>query len=219
MKVLIISGAGIIAGTHFYNEFLKELIGLKKFKKDSDFPEIVLYNYPFSSIKNNGELDEVEGKKELEAILDRFPEFNYVVIACNTFHVLKLDNSKILSLPGHVLAEIESIAERTKKVLVLCSSYSREKKLFDNKDVVYPSSDLNLLMDRIISSNIYSLNSYTKEDFEQLNEFIKNKNITHLIVGCTELSLIDWENIVEIPVIDSNKLIIKNLISKIESKE
>lgn len=219
MKVLIISGAGIIAGTHFYNEFLKEIIGLNKFRKDSDFPEIVLYNYPFTSIQNNGQLDEVEGKREIEAILNKFPDFDYVVIACNTFHVLKLESNKVLSLPGYVLKEVESIAERSKKGLVLCSSYSREKKLFDNENLVYPSSDLNLLIDRIISENIYSINHYKKEDFAEINEFIKSEKITHLIVGCTELSLIDWKNIVEIPVIDSSKLIINKLISEIERKE
>lgn len=218
MKVLIISGAGIIAGTHFYNEFLKEIISLQKFRNDSEFPEIVLYNYPFSSIKNNGVLDELKGKEELEAILEKFPEFDYIVIACNTFHVLKLSNNKILSLPNHVLVEFESIQDSVKKGLILCSSYSREKKLFNNDNLIYPSSEINLLLDTIISENIYIIKEYKKEQFNQLNEFIKNKNITHLIVGCTELSLIDWEKIVEIPVIDSNKVIINKLISKIKGK-
>jgi aspartate/glutamate racemase len=218
MKVLIVSGAGIIAGTHFYNEFLKELIGLNEFKKDSDFPEIVLYNYPFKSIKNNGDLDEVQCNEELEAILDKFSDFDYVVITCNTFHVLNLKNNKILSLPGHVLEEVENIKDVNKKGLVLCSSYSREKKLFDNENLIYPSRDLNFLVDKVISANIHSINHYKKEEFTQLNDFIRSNNITHLIIGCTELSLIDWKNIVEIPVIDSYKLVIDSLISKIKGK-
>lgn len=214
MKVLIISGAGILAGTHLYNQLVKGIVELKKFNQDCDFPEIVLYNYPFESIESNGNLKEDLAKKELEKIINKFSDFDHIIIACNTFHTLSLSSTNILSLPGTALDKLNKI--NNKKSLVLCSAYSKEKELFASKDVVYTNEEISIYIEEIISKNIYSYNKYEKEDFKKLNEFIKNQNISHLVIGCTELSIIDWKNIVDIPVIDAVELVVNDLLNKLK---
>jgi aspartate/glutamate racemase len=217
MKILIVSGAGILAGTNFYNKLIRGIIELDKFKKDSDFPEVVLYNYPFKSIQENGQLDEVSAKTELEEILGKFSDFDHIIIACNTFHVLDLGVKNLLSLPVYALKGFND-NQLFKKGLVLCSAYSREKKLFNNENLLYPNIELNKFIDKVIHENIYSYNQYKKEQFKELNEFIEKEKVTHLIIGCTELSIIDWKALVDIPVIDGGESIINNLLKKLEGK-
>lgn len=219
MKILIISGAGLLAGTHIYNELIKDVLLNFHYQTDSEFPEIILYNFPFKSIDNHGYLNEELALIEISSILKKFPDINKTIIACNTLHLVKLDHSSLIPLPKVIIDEFNKSFKSHEKGLVLCSEYSRVKNLFSHSNLQYPSSSINVFIDSIINNNIgFYYKNYVKEDFNELNAFIKNNNISYLLVTCTELSMMPWCKFVDIPVLDSAKIAIQHVIESLKKE-
>lgn len=215
MKILLISGAGLIAGTNLYNYLIKKIIDLGVFYKDSDYPEIILHNHPFKGINEYGEINYSLAKDELESIVSRYPNMDSIIIACNTLHLVKLDIPNLLNVPQTTINYFEKIKKHNKKGLVLCSKFSRENNLFENNNLHYLPNNLSIKIDEIIKENIAKPNHHKKESFTFINEYISENNITHLIIGCTELSIMNWSKFVSVPVLDTGKLAIESLVFKI----
>lgn len=215
MKILLVSGAGIIAGTHLYNYLIKKIMGLGLFAKDSDYPEIILHNHPFKGINEYGELNYSIAKDELDTIVSRYPQMDAILIACNTLHLIEMSYSGLVNLPKITMNYFDIIKKENKKGLVLCSRFSRENNLFNNKGLQYLPDNLSHQIDEVIKENITNPKNYKKEQFSLLNEYINKGKFTHLIVGCTELSLMNWSKLVSIPILDTGKIAIDSIVFKI----
>lgn len=215
MKVLIISGAGLLAGSHLYGQLVQRLASHPQLEKDSDYPEIILHNYPFQSIDEQGNLNTTLARKELNKVLQTHGDVTHVLVACNTLHLLGLKQIKgLIHLPEQALLEFENVASK-KKALVLCSEYSRKNDLYYHHEIIYPNSQLAHMQDMLISKNITGFHNPTHEEVSLLHSVIESEGITHLIIGCTELSMIKWQRLVSIPVIDSVEVALNKLMNDI----
>lgn len=218
MKILIISGAGLLAGTYLYNTLISEIVSHCKIESDDSYPEIILYNYPFKSIGYNGFLDKELAKLELNKIYNLFADIDIIILACNTYHLLNIHPDNLLSLPEIVKKSFKEINFLGKKGLVLCSKYSRDNNLFNEKYLEYPSIEISETFDEIIKKSISSNVLLTANDFLVINRYIKENKITHLIIGCTELSMLLIEQFCDVQVLDSAKLAIKEVVNQILEK-
>lgn len=218
MKILIISGAGFLAGSNLYTRFVKKLSEKIIFKSDSEYPEVILHSFPFSEIDEEGNLG-VKIEVELNKIMALHSDVDRTIIGCNTMYLLsrKLTGSKgLLSLPELSIKKFEACKNKNKKALVLCSKYSVEKNLFNSPDVIYPSKELQEICSGWIDKNIHRKSEPSKKEMNFLLNEIIEKKITHLIIGCTELNELDWKPISVIcSILDTTEVAMNKVIKEI----
>lgn len=208
MKILIISGAGFFAGNHVYSKIVQSLKSVS-FQKDCDYPEIVLYNYPFRSIDFFGKLDKSLAQKEVDSILNQISSVDKVLIACNTLHLIELNHDGLISLPKGLLSVVNDWGDE--KGLLLCSQYSMEQGLFNHEKLAYPDNNMLNIANKLIESKISNKDVCLMDYKDVFDEYIKKHKITRLVIACTELSMFNWGEIVDIPVLDSTDIAIEKL--------
>lgn len=218
MKILIISGAGFLAGSNLYARFVRRLSERVSFTSDSDYPEVILHSFPFSEIDEEGNLGQ-KIELELNKVISVHSDINKTIIGCNTMYLLanRLINVKgLLNLPELTIKKLEDSEVANKKALVLCSSFAAKHNLFSSPYVVYPSKEMQKICNSWIDKNIHRKNEPSKEEMNFLLNEIMEKKITHLIIGCTELSELDWKQIKIIcSVLDTTEVAIDKIIKEI----
>lgn len=190
----IIGGAGPMAGAILVEKIIK--LCQKKYgcKKDSDFPLIILYSFPFSNmLKKNLLLKESKKiAKELKKSLLFLEKFTDITaIACNTLHLF-LENFK----PKKQFINLIEIAKKklkNKNNLILCTSASKKNKIHKNLgNIFYPKNQK--FIDNFINKTLKT--DPSKKSCEKLKKFLlqekqKNKMIDNIVLGCTEFSLLN----------------------------
>ncbi len=214
----ILSGAGAKAGYRMYESIL---FGFNKnLHSDSDYPNIVMSNYPFSCLSSTGVVDKALAKKELKTALLPLSQCDKIIVSCNSFHPYLnfLHASRLISLPGCALAAFNASRLPNKKALLLSSSsFKGDFAPYSNKNICLMDSKVEALCNKIISQFIKNKSKVsTSLLFKELSAQINANGYTHIIVACTELSLIDWSSFTKtnnVKIIDSAQESIKSLLN------
>lgn len=218
MKILIISGAGFLAGSNLYTRFVRRLSEKVNFTSDSDYPEVILHSFPFSDIDEEGNLGE-KIELDLNKIINIHRDVDKTIIGCNTMYLLAdrlLSVKGLLNLPELTIRKLEASDVTNKKALVLCSSFAAKHNLFSSPYVVYPSRKMQSICNSWIDKNIHRKSEPSKEEMNFLLHEIMEKNITHLIIGCTELNELNWKPInIICSILDTTEVAMDNIINEI----
>lgn len=217
MKILILAGNGALVGASFYNDIIQTLHKTCNKIYDNEFPEIILYNLPIN-LNYKGELDNTDflEKKLLEFNL---LNIDYLFVLCNSLsNIIEsiIDNDNINY-------KFVNIIENTKnkinnKSILLCSNFTKNKKLYGNQNIVYINDDEQIVIDEIID-NILKGNNI-KILFEKLTNFLSIYEENNIILGCTELYFIkELFDSNKYNVFDSLTLYKDNLINLINTKK
>jgi aspartate/glutamate racemase len=176
----IISGAGPMAGISLMTQIIKYCQAHGAWR-DRDFPEIRLFNIPFSEMLEPG-YDPVTVRTELDkALRELESSSSYIVIACNTLHLFLPERpvNGLINLVDLMKAKIPSgntplvIASKTSAVNNL------HGKLLNIPCEYWNPEESQHLIDTILAGRSINL------DF--LFELGKSRVV---ILGCTEYSLI-----------------------------
>ncbi len=209
----IISGAGAFAGLNLYSKLLNKF-STPGTSLDKDFPQVILHNYPFSSIDQSGVVCPNLAKKEIEKSLQPLASCDKIILACNSLHNY-INDSRLMSLPLIGLQQFNQSNNTDKKALILCSESSKKQKIFGDYDsIVYQSDNLSKIGEEVILRKISGIKfnelSYMNSVFKEA----KTIKATHVIVGCTELSMLNWNKFPYPPyVLDCVDLIIEEAFS------
>lgn len=187
----IVSGAGAFAGLNLYSKLLKRF-STPHISLDKGFPQIILHNYPFSSMNQRGVVLPTLAKKEIEESLKPLISCDKIILACNSLHKY-INDPRLMSLPLIGLNQFKKSNSTCKKALVLCSESSKQQKIFGEKNsIIYQSDYLSKLGQEVILKKISGIKvnelSYMNSVFNEANTI----KATHIIVGCTELSMLNW---------------------------
>ena len=186
----IIGGAGPMSGLLLF-QFIIEICQ-KKYNchNDEDFPLILLLNFPFSDMLKTPKESIIA--QELQNSFAKLQGVEIIGIACNTLHnfLPKVKDKRLIDMPKETDKHISK-----KETLILCTTTSKKKKAYS--DSIYlnekDQNTVDEIIDRILKGNI------TKEDSNFLEKIIEtniktNPKIESIILGCTELSLINHKH-------------------------
>jgi aspartate racemase len=197
----IIGGAGPMASCRLYQLIIEQCQQNYGCFADADFPRIIIDSYPFADM-----LSDTARKKnkqilvqQLQGCFDQLVKqgANVIAIACNTLHTLIAD----IILPPQV--EFIHITDTTKayskkcnlsRLLILATATTITQKLYqsdgnnDSKCIVPNEHDqvvIDTIITDILSGNISQKNSLL------LNAVVERYNADGVILGCTELPLLN----------------------------
>lgn len=135
---------------------------------------------------------------------------DFIVMPCNTLHVLlpilrKETKLEVLDL----IEEVKKELRQYKKVAILCTTKTRQEKLYDN--VIYPTEQEQKKVSEIIIRIIRK--QHTEEDKQYLLHLIEkliNDGAEKVVLACTDLAnLVDHKQ-----AIDTAKILIESIQRK-----
>jgi len=199
----ILGGMGPYASANMYRLIVE--IGQKEFKaeQDNDFPPMILYSLPLDGFDETGIVDKrlvleqlVKGSKKLQQA-----GCDFFVIACNTVHYFQDELRKNIGIPLLSIID-ETVTEvkrgNIKKVGLLTSDSAASLKLYINKleklgikSIRANSEEQKELNDLILEVMRGHLTDRNKERLLALAESLTKRGAQAIIIGCTELPLID----------------------------
>lgn len=226
MKMLgIIGGAGPMASCQLYKLIIEECQKNYKCKTDQDFPNMTILNYPFANMLTSGATikNHLFLEKQLKSCIDQLinQKMDIITIACNTLHVFlpKItipSSSKII----HITQEVSKFAEETnlKKILILATPTTIKYNLYKNSNIkfLHPNEKEQIIINKIISNILAG--KITIKDRNLLKNIIKNYDIDGIILGCTELTLLNEKYSINIDssfkILDSLKILAKAIVKE-----
>lgn len=227
-SVGIIGGLGPETTSEFYMNIIK-----KNSKQNSNHPKILIHNVP---IPFSLEEDIVKNSKNEEKLLPLLIEgldilqdkVDFIVIPCNTAHIFIDDvrrKSKVpvLSIIEEVVNEVKN--ENLKKVGILATSKTIEKKLFDSKLItnnircVKPNkSDQNRISEIIQLILKGNKSNKLKSELLDIVNKLKEKGAEAIILGCTDLQLLLKQKNSTIKLIDTMGVLADSIVREINQK-
>jgi aspartate racemase len=191
MSIGILSGMGAAAGAYFYSSLIREY-QRRGAHKDSDFPEVFLYNLPFNGTSENGIESEDRFISDLQkgvALLNNYG-VSYIVITCNTAHsYLDRLDSQASFVNMVKLAQDEC---KGYSFGVICSRTAREMNLY-SQATFHVTDEQQILVDSIIQHEIEGTYPEKWYDWNILVSIIVSlvqRGSERIILGCTELPLV-----------------------------
>jgi len=207
-RVGILGGMGPMAGVHIQ----KRIIELTPATKDQDHLEVICYTNPSvpnrgtSLAKDNGEtfVTAVEASlKVLEAAGATF-----AIIACNTCHAYfdrfqKATSMRLISLVESAVGHVKEL-EPQGNILVLSTYAARKEKIYEN---VFAKEGLKVTelteaeaieVDAVvygIKSQMIKLDQAALKLAEIIKPYLSS--VTALVLGCTELSMLPKNIVIE----------------------
>lgn len=178
----IVSGAGPMAGALLYQKAIEKLQAQGCFR-DEDFPEILVYNYPFSNMLE-GTLEQATIRGQLEkALVFLGQTVDVIYIACQTLHLF-LPRARLKALKVVSLLDLVDEAVRPhSKLYVVASKTSCENKLHET--YLKPLCEC---LD--ITKSEAAIVSILKGKFPSL-DWIEQASFKHpVLLGCTEYSVV-----------------------------
>lgn len=193
-KIGIIGGAGPLAGSTLFNQIIHLFQKERGAHNDSDFPEIFLINYPFSSMMNSF-TNAKQIEEQIQICVDKLALFgaDIGVIACNTLHhfskTTNWNNIQHISIVD--VAVEHAITFFSENIMIAGTKVTREAKLYDRKDLrsSYPTKNDQLIFDEIIHNVLTGKTS--KDDASRIEQIIAKYPQKTTILACTELSVLD----------------------------
>ncbi len=202
----IIGGAGPMAGTLLTKKIITNCQKVYGCINDYDYPKVILLSYPFAEMLKPNTVLQEESKvsQQLKEALDFLIDSgaDYLGIACNTLHGF-LDGACCGDQLINLIKETQLYFSEHKfsKVLVLCTSTSVQKDVYDFSSKQLPNSKDQEFVDGVIRRVLSG--TFSIQNSQQLKAFILSKveeepNIDGILLGCTELSVLLDEFPIEI---------------------
>lgn len=190
-RIGILGGAGARAGARAFDLLIGECLK-RGARKDSDFPQVVLFSMNSAGMDETGVINSDEFRCDLQRGINvlRRADCSRILIACNTAHIFHSDlqrgspDTEILDMPTMALAACDS-----KPIGVLCSRSAREVRLFGN--VIYSTDACQSRIDTVIGRVISGWGSEPDRlrVLEAANK-LRDQGAKSIILGCTELPLV-----------------------------
>jgi aspartate racemase len=205
----VIAGMGAAAGVKCYDLLVKEC-QKQGASKDSDFPKIIIYSMNSNAMDESGVVNEDQYKKDLLQAAWRLDSCNVdvLIIACNSAYAYWDDLSNV----GIKILNMPELAARacSQKYGVVGSRTTKKYRLYP--DAIQTTDDEQDNIDRIIKNAIAG--RLTAKDHIDLFMTIKalgERGAKQVIIGCTELSLMNMSMSKDAEIIDSMQMTIKEL--------
>jgi len=219
MKTLgVIGGMGPQASIRFMELVINSCTDDFGVRENAEFPRIILSSLPAPDLIANRENEKKAGDMlEQEAITLEKAGADFLVMTCNTMHVLssRITNSvsiPFISLIDTVVSQIK--LKKVKRTGLLGSMTTMTSDLYLNPldnagiEVIRPDiGEMNEVVDCIL--NVLSGDSSLEERsvLKRVIENLQDRGAQSVILGCTELPLLIDHSDVEIPVFDSLRLL------------
>ena len=199
-KIGIIAGIGAAAGVHFYDLIVKACQA-KGAVNDNDFPEILIHNISASGTSEKGITDDYEILLQLLSSVKFMNKcgVDVIAIACNTVHVHfgKLQENSEAEIINMIEVTADSVKD-CKVVGILSSSTTKETKLYESAltkrsiNVIRTSVSQQERIDALIGKAIAGkIGTDEKHELRYLAYEMKQQGAEKVILGCTELPLIE----------------------------
>jgi len=188
----ILGGAGPLAGACLLERVLTLSGSLYGCYRDADFPKVLFINFPFSEMLF-GQIDSAQLRLEISGCLKQLRDngAHVLAIACNTLHAFldeEEDLSDLIHLPKEVCREIPP----SEVPLVLCTSTSARCALHERFfPCVYPDPETQAEVDRIIDQILKGADR--RAITQEFLEIVEGQSARTIVLGCTELSLLNKE--------------------------
>lgn len=221
----ILGGMGTVATRHL----MQKIIEMSKAKKDQDFPEFILYNYPqipdrTEAILNNSKKPAkflVKGLKKLEAA-----GASPLIMDCNAAYAFNKEiagkiKTRTISLVDETAKRLAKKRPHAKKIGIMATTGTLKAKLYEKslakyancREFVYPNQKE--IMEIIYGKKgIKANNKKQSKKISKILSGLAKKGAQAVIVGCTDLSVLISEKNSKPAIIDSTTtlagIIIKN---------
>lgn len=185
-KIGIIGGAGPSAGSLLFDRVIEIFQKTYGCTKDSEFPYMLLLNFPFADMLTSGMNERLIEDQLLDCF--QFLEKNDIAIAaisCNTLHAFLPQLSPKIQLV-HMVEETQKRVNEYEglRPLVLCTSTSSRKKLHEEYfPCTYVDEKLQPILDRMIAD--ITLGAELQPISDELSNILPDIPI---LLGCTEFS-------------------------------
>lgn len=216
MKTLgIIAGMGPETSAEFY----LKIIG--KFRKVDkiNYPKILMYSVPVPFSLEQGIIQNKKDEKEFlplltEAIRILSKESDFIVIPCNTVHILLEDLRKYSRVPLLSITEEVKKVVGNKKVGLLASSKTVKSGIYNSLNLVLPDKQEEIA--RVICRLLN--NKKEEKDRKFLVDLIKDfkkKGCEAVLLGCTDFQLLISSKDSALPLIDSLDILTDACVKKL----
>ena len=241
----IVGGVGPLAGLDVFKKIIEETT----VQKDQDHLPVLLMSYPHLIVDRTEYLLGKVATNPGYALANIIKQLvnngaSVVAIPCNTAHAApifslieeELEKAKISVKILHLVKETVNHIKSTSpnaKVAVLSTTGTRNTGLYKNLlidanlEVVEPNAEWQHRVHEAIYDKQYGIKAFSSPVKEKalvefhgsMDELLK-QNVTHIILGCTELPLALPSAVYKgIPLIDPNRIIARALINAIDPKK
>jgi aspartate racemase len=195
----ILGGMGPQASNKLYELLIKKTTRYTNAAIDEDYPEIVLLNVPVPNfISDKTKISQAKNMLIKRTKLLEQAGCTINGIACNTIHLILPElqantNIPFVSLPKLVAAKIDDAGYR--RVGLLATPTTLKSQLYDQEltevELIRPNGKLVGYVEDIIYKQLAGeLTKGEQKVFRQnVDKFIRLKNLEAVILGCTELPL------------------------------
>lgn len=197
----IIGGVGALASADFLFKFLSKYARDNRVTSDYDFPKISYLSSSIPGVSNRGVCNRGRVKKWLSSAIRLFitQKTDLIIAICvsitNILDEINLPKRiKLLSLARITNEYLNSRKFSGKSILVLCSeSTSKVKPFYSSNCLVYyvdrsDQKKINIIINSIISGDFKNKQILFKKILEKYKA-------NFILLGCTELSLLDFGNL------------------------
>jgi aspartate racemase len=216
-KIGIVGGADPAASCLLYKKIIATCQEQYHCVNGSEFPEIVIINYPFTHglLVDDARRHEQILVYQLQYCIDKLVEcdVDIIAIACNTLHLFL----KKVSLRGKEMVHIvQSILDEVgvMRPFVFGSQATVFHKLFGGEEIVSPSSADQEVIDKIIE-HIHA-GHLIADDSKKLIAIVQarylQQSFDSIILGCTDLSVLHERHPISL-VVDERILFIADSIN------
>lgn len=205
MKLGILGGMGPLATVNFY----KRLVEKTPAKNDQEHIDTLILSH--ASMPDRTEV--IEGGSSLELIgavksdLKIFEAANceFIAIPCNTFHyfydeVIKYTDIEVLNMVRAAVAVAEEIFKAGARIAVLGTKGTIGSKVYEREidktsliNVELEDEIQNVLMNAIYDVKATNVLKQPEVD-DVIEKLFEDGRVDGLILACTELSIIDYQN-------------------------
>lgn len=181
IKFGIVSGAGPMAGLALYHNAIKNLQQQGCYQ-DADFPEIILYNYPFSNMLDGNGNNPIVTQQFEQVLLFLSKTVDVIYIACQTLHLF-LPKERLLQLKVVSLLDLTDSASKVyEKLSVVASRTSYENDLH--------GKNLKTTCEYIdVDRSEHAIVAILKGETPDLSWIEQASRINPVLLGCTEYSV------------------------------
>jgi len=222
----ILGGMGPEASVYFYHLLIQ--IAQEKYKavQDTDYPPVVIYNMPLDDFDETGIRDSESVRAQLVTGVQKLEAFGarYIVIACNTVHRFHAEMQAAVSVPVlNIVSETaaEALRRGYKKVVLLTSEDTNRSGLYRDacEKIGLATISVGNEEQQKLNEIILHVMAGTQgpADVRTADEILKRieANADAVLLGCTELPLAIREGDLDIPVLNSNRVILEAVLAKV----
>jgi aspartate racemase len=195
-KIGIIGGADPAASCLLYQKIIDECLLRNDCNNGSDFPEIIIINYPFTRGMSASSAHATKNIliDELQKCVDKLVlcDVDIIALACNTLHFfvshLRFHDKKFVSI---ITATCDAISKvpRT-KTLLLATETTIKAHLYQQKkhNLIIPTAKHQKTIDYIITQ--IHTGSITQKDAMSITSIIQATCCDSILLACTDLPVL-----------------------------